>query len=490
MRGHCDGMPPGRPPKPRPDQVDALLDLTRTFATHPRAQLIMPCGSGKSLVARWYAQASEARLTIVYLPSLALVGQTLAEWRRANRSWSFDALVVCSDPTTATGLAERADDADKTTYAVSAPFWPQQRAIVTTDHRAVIRFLTGPQTRPQVVFATYHSAPVVAHAQAGTRIVADLVVADEAHRLAGRPREEFRYVLDDRLILAHRRLFMTATPLTVRTEDDEPGVQDTTVRSMDDESVFGPVAHRVTFGAAIDAGRLTDYQVLVVATRSPDNNPDLLAAAPAALLDAANRYGVTRVLSYHGRVAKALAFAQAVDGLTTADGRTVRARCIHGKLPAGQRREILRWLGAPCPGEVRVVTNARCLVEGIDVPQVDGVLFADPRESVVDVVQAVGRVVRTAPGKTRGSVIVPVAVGVDDDDTELTLSRFGAVWAVLRGLRAHDDRFGDELDAAHRSYARGETGRTNILKRVQFVLPDETSPDPIRLRMVTETSPA
>ncbi|MEU7802684.1 Helicase associated domain protein [Micromonospora arborensis] len=476
-QGAC---PPDEAIHPRPQQVDALTALARAFAVHDEAQLVMACGTGKTLVGRWQAQASEAQRTLVVLPSLNLLAQTLGEWRRVT-GWPFEALVICSDPTTTAGAAERRTD-DGAVEDVARPYWSRVRARVTTSPADAARFLANKvDGRPQVVFSTYHSAPVVAAAQAISGAAFDLTVCDEAHRLAGRPREEFRVVLDRRAIVSRKRLFMTATPAIVDGED---------VVSMDDPRVFGPVAHTVSFGAAIEAGLLADYQVLVVADR--DGNADHRApeTLPAALLDAVDRYGIRRMLTFHSRVARATAFAETVDAVHTPARNWIRSRHVNGKQSAEERAETLRWLGADQDYQVRVVTSARCLQEGIDVPAVDSVLFADPRSSVVDIIQAIGRVLRPSPGKTRGTIIIPVPLPADgDDDTALALSAFGHVWSVLRGLRAHDERLAEELDR-HASEGVRRSGRRNPTDRIEFALPADLDATPLQLRLIQEVGTA
>ncbi|WP_053065355.1 DEAD/DEAH box helicase [Micromonospora sp. RV43] len=469
------------PLRPRPEQVQALADLARTFALHDRAQLVMACGTGKTLVGRWHAEAAEAQTTLVLLPSLALLAQTLGEWRRVHR-WSFEALVVCSDPTTAAGAAERRSD-EGATSEVDAPYWSRVRARVTTSPAVAAKFLGHKiDGRPQVVFSTYHSAPVIVAAQAASGSVFDLAICDEAHRLAGRPREEFRVVLDHRAILARKRLFMTATPTRAEGED---------VVSMNDHQLFGPVAHTVSFGQAIEAGLLADYQVLVIAQRDGRavnrHDPETI---PSALLDAVDQHGIQRLLTYHSRVARAEEFAATVDTARTRGGKFIRARHVNGKQPTDERIETLRWLANKHGPDVRVVTNARCLTEGIDVPAVDAVMFADQRSSVVDIIQAVGRVLRPSPGKERGSIIIPVSLPADgDDDTGLALSNFGHVWSVLRGLRAHDQRLAEELDrSVQEATSTGAVSKPS--QRVHFLLPEDLDARLVQLRLVQEVGSA
>lgn len=468
-------------PQPRPHQVTALADLTRALAVHDRTQLVMACGTGKTFVGRWHAQTSDSEQVLVLLPSLALVAQTLREWRRAtgqqNTGWRFRALVVCSDPTTAEGVAERHLGDDE--LPITAATWDQYGARVTTDPAAAARFLRDHKPGlPQVVFSTYHSSPVVQAAQARSEAVFDLAICDEAHRLAGRPSQAFTTVLDNRKIVARKRVFMTATPKAFAGEDGT---------SMDDPRLFGPVAHTVTFGEAIAAGLLTDYQVLVVAGRSPEVEADAHTTVPAALVQAIDHHQLRRVLSFHGRVVKAEAFAAHMDGRTTPGGRAIHARHVSGSMKAGTRGAALEWLAEP-GDDVRLVSNARCLSEGVDVPAVDGILFADQRSSVVDIIQAIGRVLRPSEGKERGTIILPVTLPDDgDDDTTLTLSAFAHVWTVLRGLRAHDQRLADEIDHATREYARNPGRRGGYrIPRIEYVFPDSLDLGTVRLRTVQE----
>jgi superfamily II DNA or RNA helicase len=463
---------------PRPHQAQALADLMTAFAIHERVRLIMACGTGKTLVGRWHAQASDARNILVLVPSLALLAQTLHEWRRAD-GWAFDALVICSDPTTEAGAAERDDQ-----VRIAPTEWLAAKAKVTTDPAQAARFLEAGRGARRVVFSTYHSAPVVVAAQARTGSVFDLAICDEAHRLAGSPRAEFRVVLDSRQIVARRRLFMTATERLV---GDGDGF------SMDDVDLFGPVAHKVSFGEAIRVGLLCDYQVTVLGIPGTVGVDDPASAAPAAVLDAVDRHQVSRLVTFHSRVQRAADFAKLLNGTCTPSGRRVEALHLSGSMPTSRRNAGLAWLGAPTADhEVRLVSNARVLTEGVDVPAVDGICFVDPRASVIDIIQAIGRVLRPAPGKKIGTIIVPIGLPAHgDDDTELLVSRFGLLWTVLRALRSHDQRFADELDlAARAAVLRGDRNWGYRPDRLAYVLPDWISEDLLHLRLVQQLGEA
>ncbi|UQX13565.1 DEAD/DEAH box helicase [Candidatus Mycobacterium methanotrophicum] len=460
-------------------QTEAMNALDSALGERPRAQVIMACGTGKTLVGRWYAQRIRAGVTVVVVPSLGLVAQTLTEWR-SPAGWPFEALITCSDPSTADGARER-DAGDG--HDVAAPFWARLRARVTTSAGVVARRLVEHcGARPLVIFSTYHSVHVVAEALRSAGVVAELVVADEAHTLAGRPRREFRVVLTDELP-ARRRVFMTATHVAAA---PQPGCPVTEAVSMDDVELFGPVAYRLDFADAIARGLLVDYRVLVYETPGRRSIPDPLAA-----LATAAEHGVSSVLSFHGRVAKARAFAAAADGVVLADGRTVVARSVAGADPVKQREQALALLEAARPHELVVVSSARCLSAGIDIPTVDGVLFADPKHSDVDVIQSVGRALRTAAGKDAGLVMIPVCVPAGlDDDTVLSTGSFAAVWRILRGLRSMDQRLTAGLDVlqykpSRRGVADGSRGPC-----VQFDISSLADPARFRARVVDFFSPA
>ncbi|GAB4590118.1 helicase associated domain-containing protein [Nocardia sp. IFM 10818] len=441
--------------RPHPHQGEAVDALVTTLRANGRAQLTMACGTGKTLIGRWLAERMHSRLTLVVVPSLSLVAQTLQEWRSAT-GWDFVALITCSDPSTAAGTAERAagDDQD-----VADSFWASQYAKVTRSPDIVEAVLEEPRDQPVVIFSTYHSVGIVAAAARTVSASFDLLIADEAHHLAGRPSRGFRETFR---VPAAARVFMTATQVVLAARDVTAGAapaQDTF--SMSDESVFGPVATCLDFADAIERDLLADYDVLIY--ESPgDTTPD-----PVTALLTAAAEGLNSVLSFHGRVAKARAFAAAVDGLRLPDGRTVVARSVAGVDPTAQRAAALALLATPPAGQLIVVSSARCLAEGVDIPAVDGVLFADPRNGDVDIVQAVGRALRKAPGKQRGTVLIPVCVPAGlDDDTVLSTGSFAAAWRILRGLRAMDRRLAVEMDAVARRPERDRA--TADLTRIRF----------------------
>lgn len=448
---------------PRPHQAEAVADIVATLNANAgvedrRASLVMACGTGKTITCHEVAERMEARSILVLLPNLTLVAQTMREWLKQYRGQAR-VRAVCGDVTVygarTSGRATYAEDP----ILVPATHLPGERL---TDPAALANFLTEQSATPSVVFSTYHSAPVVAAAQklAGEHTF-DLLVADEAHVLAGRPSGAFAVGLDNAQIRSRARLFATATPRLVSAGDDPR------VLSMDDEDTFGPVAHTLTFGKAIAAGLLADYQVLVLGVETGaykavherafvdiDGSPADAGsvAAVIAAVRASQEYGVSRAISFHSSIKRARSFTEMVGrakSWSKGELRTsLRAAWATGAMSAGERRVRLEELSAATSAAPRLLANARCLSTGIDLPHLDAVIFADATKSKIGVVQAVGRAIRQADGKERGLIIVPVPVERKaDPNAQVASSSFSALWEVLAALRDHDDVLAEELDA-------------------------------------------
>lgn len=430
---------------PRPPQQVAVDRLRAVYGRHRRAQVRMACGVGKTHVGIFTAAAVAARRVVVAVPSLSLVDQTLRAWMPFLGKGA-QTVAVCS----AEGLFPGSE----------AAVGPR---VITTDPGR-IGFLLERDAATLVV-ATYASLPRVAAAARDSVAVIDLLVLDEAHHLTGHLTPGQRDALDDTRFPAARRLAMTATPV-IATQADTAGAEGfdpfttpsaaAAAVSMDDETLFGPIAHLYSTRQAIEDGYLCDYEVMVVSrVDTPFNRERLPLAALAA---AANGRGVARALSFHNWVADARAFASLLN-VSHHDSVRFTADSITGSTSAPARRQILGRLAGPCgPGVVRVVTAAKCLREGVDVCAVDAVLFAAPRSNTVEIVQAVGRVLRIHPGKDRGTIILPLLMppgGAADDDEQLTASQFAHIWKVLRALNAHDPRIAQTLTRARRPSTDG-----------------------------------
>ena len=453
-------------PEPRDHQNEARAAVVQGLQTADRGQLIMACGTGKTYVTLWIKEQLDAQRTLVLVPSLGLLSQLLREWTFAAAT-PFEVLCVCSDQTVGT----RGND--EAIHSVADLAFP-----VTSDADEVKRFLGGAGNR--VVFSTYQSSSVIAAAQADPAVPAfDLAVADEAHRCAGKVGSDFTTILDNAQIRSAKRLFATATPRTyssnVKKAAEERGVE---VVGMDNAALFGEVLYALPFGKAIEQRLLTDYRVVIIGVDDPTiaqwiANRELVTtgtgietdseslAAQIGLLKAVKDYDLKRVISFHSRVNRAEAFTTDMQNTLQwisdehRPGGILRTDFVSGNMPANKRRIKLDQLKAQSVNERGVLSNARCLSEGVDVPSLDGVAFIDPRSSQVGIIQAVGRAIRLSPDKKVGTIVLPVfvAAGENAEDT-IEASNFKPIWDVLNALKAHDDVLADELDQIRTALGR------------------------------------
>ena len=454
---------------PRTHQSLAIHDVTEGLRKASRGQLIMACGTGKTLTAMWIMESLDSHSTLVLVPSLSLLSQTLLEWsQHSNVSRSY--LCVCSDDT-----VNKSDDAIISSVD-DVPF------PVTTKPAEIAHFLS--QRGRKIIFSTYQSSAQVARGMKSVGKKFDLVICDEAHRLTGKNDAEFATALDDKKIPAKKRLFMTATPRTytasVKSKASERGVE---ITSMDDEAMFGKELHKLSFGQAIEKELLTDYRVVIVGVTDPQvqeliERRELVTAgnvetdartlaAHIGLAKATKDYDLKRTISFHGRIKTAQDFAQNHASIVEwmpddhKPSGTIWADTITGAMNSSSRRKLLDKLKENVPGQHALLSNARCLTEGIDVPSLDGVAFIDPRSSQVDIIQAVGRAIRKADNKTLGTIVLPVLIPHEADaEHALEDTAFKPIWAILNALRSHDDNLETELDLYR--VALGKTGSINL----------------------------
>ncbi|MCZ0859711.1 DEAD/DEAH box helicase family protein [Methanocorpusculum sp. MG] len=469
--------------KLRLHQEKAVEAVHEHFLTADRGKLIMACGTGKTFTALKIAEkeTKERGLVLVLVPSIALMGQTLREWV-ANAERSISAICICSDAT----VSKKRSNEDLTGGSVMDLPLPASTDVGNIE-RQIVRFLRNQNTRMVVIFSTYQSIDVVSQVQKRFDWKFDLIVCDEAHRttgvtLAGEDESSFVKVHDNAFLAADRRLYMTATPrLYSDSSKKKAELHDAVLCSMDDEAVYGKEVYRLGFGQAVNEGLLTDYKVLVLTLSDRDITPSVQRWVSGednsiSMDDASKLIGCVNALSKQivgdeGIIRetdplpmrRAVAFCPKISASKEIAGYlneiperyisdlsperqaqivNVSAKHIDGSMNAAKRDALLSWLKEESYG-CRVLTNVRCLSEGVDVPSLDAVMFLSARNSQVDVVQSVGRVMRRAPNKKYGYIIIPVVVPSDMppekvlDDNE----RFKVVWTVLNALRAHDDRF-------------------------------------------------
>ncbi|MFI6514092.1 DEAD/DEAH box helicase [Spirillospora sp. NPDC050679] len=489
----------------RPHQQEAVDAVFAGFSSHQRGKLIMACGTGKTFTSLKIAErlaaednSGEQTRVLFLVPSISLLSQTLREWT-AQCSTPLRSFAVCSDSKVSRRVIE-ADGQDIGTHDLAFPATTDvDKLLLQMSHAAEL----GGGTL-SVIFSTYQSISVVAAAQQAGLPDFDMIICDEAHRttgvtLAGQDESQFVKVHDNSFIRADRRLYMTATP-RLFSDDAKTAAQthEAVLASMDDEELYGPEFHRLGFGKAVSLGLLTDYKVLILTideeyvARSlqgqfADENFELKLGDAAKIVGCwnglAKRSAATgpagegavfkpgeppmrRAVAFARNIAEsqeiAHRFQEVISGYEATDEDVLRCEVEHvdGTFNSLERNKLLDWLKAdPGDNNCRILSNARCLSEGVDVPDLDAVLFLNPRNSTVDVVQSVGRVMRKAEGKDFGYIILPVGIpaGVTPERALADNQRFKVVWQVLNALRAHDDRFNAKINQLDLNKQRPDT---------------------------------
>ncbi|MCX6906913.1 MAG: Helicase associated domain protein [Verrucomicrobia bacterium] len=445
--------------QPQPHQDEALSVLLPVLQEHDRVSAIMACGTGKTLVALWTAERLQASKILVLLPSLALLRQTLHEWLRETRLPKLAYLCVCSDPTVEENIDALTTQQSDLDFEVS------------TDSNTVRQFLDVPFDGTKVVFSTYQSASVVGHAMKSGEMF-DFGVFDEAHKTAGREGRNYAFALEDANLPIRKRLFVTATPRHYNPQRRDQEGEAQLVFSMDNPAVYSPQAYVLTFGEAARCDIICGYKVIISVITSEMVTNELLnrgevlvngdairarqVANQIALRDAIQKYGVGKIFTFHKTVKSAASFvADGSEGIRT-HLPNFTSYHVNGTMPTAQRERVMREFRGAARA---VMSNARCLTEGVDVPAVDMVAFLSPRRSRVDIVQATGRAMRRSPGKSLGYVLVPLYVELAaSESVEDAVSRadFDEVWDVLQSLQEQDEVLAEMIRRAGEQKGRGK----------------------------------
>lgn len=491
------------PKKPFDHQIEALKKSHDYLQTRDRGKLIMACGTGKTFTSLKLAEqeTNNKGLILFLVPSIALLGQTLREWS-AQASEPINAICICSDGKVSQQKNKNEDDETFSVVNLALPASTDVHSIckqlqysLSKDGMTVV-FSTYQsidvisQAQQYYLNNFIKGDEMFENDKENSKGIFDLIICDEAHRttgvtISGHDESAFVKVHDNNFIKARKRIYMTATPRLYSDETKTKADQnDAILCSMDDEAIYGAEIYRIGFGEAVDRNLLSDYKVLVLTVGDKDISPSLqrIISGEDGIInadDASKMVGCINALSKKllGDAAiikdtdpepmrRAVAFCQNIKVSKATvqifnecepayfEDKTeeekaqmvyVNADHIDGSMSAPTRDEKLSWLKATPDDdkECRMLTNVRCLSEGVDVPSLDAVLFLSARNSQVDVVQSVGRVMRRAEGKKYGYIIIPVVVpeGVDPSDALDKNPRFNVVWTVLNALRAHDDRF-------------------------------------------------
>jgi len=453
-------------------QKIAMDDVLAGFEKHDRGKMIMACGTGKTLVALHVAEKIKGKggLVLFLVPSISLILQCMREWSD-NANIKHYYVAVCSDKSTGE---------EGSITELESP--------VSTDFKTLKPYIKNrPKDAMTVIFSTYHSIEVVQKAMKGESF--DIIFCDEAHRTTGlEDKSFFTFVHKNKNISSKKRLYMTATP-RIYADKIQARMGDA-LYSMNNEKIYGPEFHKLSFTDAVQKyNALSDFKVkiaivpadkvdkdfqLAVAGKEmsmPLDERTLLAAVWHGIQypedDTENPRSLQKVIAFCNRIDRSQMFAGEMKdqkdnsrsfekvvrefNAIKPTGNKVVVKHVDGKNNAIYRRDKMRWLGKSNEDitTCRILSNARCLSEGVDVPALDGVLFLNPRKSVVDVVQSVGRVMRKSPGKKFGYVILPVAVpaGITPNEALDNNETFKVVWQVLNALRSHDEMFAAEINS-------------------------------------------
>ena len=477
--------------KPLEHQKTALSAVEQGLANADRGKLIMACGTGKTFTSLMIAEnlAGAGKRILFLVPSLSLLSQSLTEWTQESEI-PLHSFAVCSDSDV--GKKRKKDDDSVQTFT------HELRYPATTEPARLASEMTKRHDAQHmsVVFSTYHSIDVISQAQHKFGLADfDLIICDEAHRTTGatfdsEDESAFVKVHDADFICARKRLYMTATPRIYGDSAKASAEKDNVALcSMDNEALYGKELFVITFSEAVRRGLLVDYKVIVLSVEEShvsrrlqnllkDENNQLKVDDAAKIVGcwkALSKQGLTEDLIDDGAaMQRAVAFCQVIEMAKGGKSHKVsskqiagmfqavveayqeseefeqvarlvcEAEHVDGSMNASEKEAKLDWLKAEPPENTcRILSNVRCLSEGVDVPALDAVLFLTPRNSQVDVVQSVGRVMRNAPGKKRGYVILPVVIpaGVEPHEALNDNRTYAVVWQVLNALRSHDDRF-------------------------------------------------
>ena len=483
------------PKQLRDYQKDAVAKVKAGLQNAERGKLIMACGTGKTFTALKIAEEiAGAGKTILFLvPSLSLLDQTISEWQQ-NSALDLNLWAVCSDSEVG---KKKSNDDDLAILSISELQYP-----ATTNAKQLAKdfALKHRAEKMAVIFSTYHSLEVIQEAQENFNLpIFDLIICDEAHRTTGyawADKEEvsiFSQITDSNFVKGKKRLFMTATPRVYKTDDNEKKkikAGEVKVFSMDDVEKYGKDLYVLPFSKAVEQKLLVDYKVIILAIKEDETLKELIEKLnrensdnfelPAS--DVSKIVGCWKALSkqaitgedYSKIMQRSVAFCQVIDNQKSAKKNATGSKQIRdlfakvverykseylnnepindvicevehidGTMNAYAKKEKIQWLKDEIPeNHCRILSNVRCLTEGVDVPALDAIMFLTPKSSKVDIVQAVGRVMRRAEGKEKGYVILPVVISENSDPNKvLDSNSYKVVWEVLNALRSHDDEF-------------------------------------------------
>lgn len=486
--------------EPRDYQQAMIDNVVNGFQANDRGKLIAACGTGKTLAALWIAEKLEAKVVLFLAPSLALIRQTLLSWS-ANYKNDFQYICVCSDKTISDGNLDEQNAIKLSEFCVP----------VTTKSCEVVDFLSTEKKKNHYIFSTYQSLSVIADAMNGLMSFAfDLTVFDESHRIAGtKETTMFNQALSNHIVPSNKRLFMTATERLIRPSiKKKANNENRMVFSMDDKAIFGPLFHRYNFGDAISDKVISDYQIVVAGIQEGKfykwlsenaelevNDPQLGYARAEVLFSqlilakSIKEFPINKVISFHSSVENAKVFSGSYGSVLDLKniikkynkqilGRDLFSSHVNGKMSSAARAEVFNDF---IDADFAVVSNAKCLTEGVDVPSIDCVYFVDRKSSLIDIVQACGRALRKEDSKDKTAFfLLPILIPDNSTSEEiLNLEAFETVFNVIQSLRDQDNRLSEWIDCLNKDVVKGKFKKYKKYKGNPIVVtfPNEISLD-------------
>ena len=459
---------------PKPHQENALNKCLDYFLSNSRGKLIHPCGAGKSLTGYWLFRYLNVKNALVVVPSLQLVKQTLKTWARELICEGIEVewIAICSD--------DDVKNLDDPSISIS-----DLGIEVNTEINKITEFLNKQTNKFKLIITTYQSGSTLINALKECNYEFELGIFDEAHKTVGSRKKPFAQLLYDENIKVNKRLFMTATERNFKGNSEE-------IISMDDERIYGSVIDELSFKSALEQKEpiLTDYKIVSASIQKEEINQMISSnefvragskswtyeadsstfAALITLRKMIKKHNIKHIISFHKSIKRAKDFKYLNDEINNIDSNygIVHSFHISGKDSTGTRTDVINRFTYEDPS---LITNARCLTEGVDIPQVDAVLFADPKQSKVDIVQAVGRAMRnyenkkTGFKKKLGYIIIPIMLDSDDEDT-ITENAFNDIISVVSAIGMSDER----IIAEFQEIAKGKRGQSRNFE-LDFELP-------------------
>jgi superfamily II DNA or RNA helicase len=460
-------------------QKNIIKDVVNGFSNADRGKLIAACGTGKTLTALWITEAMDAENVLFLAPSLALIKQTLESWSDQS-NYPFNYLCVCSDKSVTNQLDD--DDGDMLISELNVP--------VSTKPSEIVDFLSTKTKNKKYIFSTYQSLQVLAEAISYTNnFTFDLTIFDEAHRTAGvKDSQLFSFALNNQSISSKKRLFMTATERLIKPKLKKAALESgRELFSMDDEVKYGKVFHKYNFGDAIADKVISEYEIIVAGIQKSDyynwikenkeletlinSNTEYSTAhvlfTQLILAKAIKEYPIQKVISFHSSVKNAQIFTGNVANTIPLNSilKQINANIsddnlfishVNGSMKSGDRKEILDKFKST---EFALVSNAKCLTEGVDVPVIDSVYFVDHKSSLIDIVQACGRALRKPNAKEDKTAFFLIPILIPDKiegDEIINLEAFEIVFNVIQSLREQDNRLAAWINELNKKAVKGK----------------------------------